>query len=233
MYQLLYERELFSQNMPILPNPIHKRLTHVVNLDDPNIWAECLQEWAQFFQSAMPMAIKNLFIAHHCDTLRYARICNLIYQPQLWRLWQKDYVYLQREAPRTLDVRAGRTILRVKEVLPSDFLLLEDNDGGDYRKHCRHYAPCHLSIEGTVHPELAVVPKGLSCFVCGEKKNNYHAIVWVVLTWLAHDMLEVTLDFSTIWTVEVSSLSRIFYTWCFHQLYSIIMCGFIMLCLPK
>ena len=101
----------------------------------------------------------------------YTRIRSYVYQHQLQRFWQEDYVYLQREAPRTLDIRAGRTILRVKEVLPSDFLLLEDNDDGHCCKHSRHYAPCHLSIEGTIHPELAVVQEGLSCFVCGEEKN--------------------------------------------------------------
>ena len=31
-------------------------------------------------------------------------------------------------------------------------------------------APCHLPIEDTVHPKLAVVPEGHPCFVCGEKK---------------------------------------------------------------
>ena len=65
-YQLVCERE------PIFPSSICKKLAHVVNLDDPNIWKECLQEQAQFFQRAMPMAMKNLFIAQHCDTLRYA-----------------------------------------------------------------------------------------------------------------------------------------------------------------
>jgi hypothetical protein len=71
----------------------------------------------------------------------------------------------------TLDVRAGRTILWVKEVLPSGLLLLEGKNDRERSKHSKNYAPCHLPIEGTVHPELAVVPKGLSCFMCGEKKR--------------------------------------------------------------
>lgn len=40
-----------------------------------------------------------------------------------------DNVYIEREAPTTLDVKAGRTILRVKDVLPSGILLLEAKDG--------------------------------------------------------------------------------------------------------
>jgi hypothetical protein len=48
------------------------------------------------------------------------------------------------------------------------------------------------------------------------KKNGYYILVWSLSMWLAHGMLEATLDFSTIWTMELSSLSRIFDTWCFH-----------------
>ena len=68
-YKLLYGLE------PILPSSIREKLAPVVDLDDPNIWTECLQEWAQFFQRAM----ENLSIAQHCDTLLYARICNGAY----------------------------------------------------------------------------------------------------------------------------------------------------------
>ena len=71
------------------------------------------------------MVMENLSIAQHRDTLRYARIRSGAYRPQLQRFRQGDYVYLQCEAPTTLDVRAGRTILCVKEVLPSDLLLLD------------------------------------------------------------------------------------------------------------
>jgi hypothetical protein len=68
-------------------------------------------------------------------------------------------------------IRAGRTILWVKEVLPSGLLLLEGKDGRECREHSKNCAPCHLSIEGTVHPELDVVLECLPCFVCGEKKR--------------------------------------------------------------
>jgi len=47
---------------------------------------------------------------------------------------------------------------------------------------------CHLPIEGTSHPKLAVVPIGLPCFICGEKKNaaNYCVtIANVVGIWYA------------------------------------------------
>ena len=63
-------------------------------------------------------------------------------------------------------------------------------------------------------------------YVWEEENIYYYAFVWLVSTWLAHDMFAATVDFSTIWTVKLSSLSRISGTWCFHQSYSMIMCGF-------
>ena len=50
--------------------------------------------------------------------------------------------------------------------------------------------------------------------------SGYYAFVLFVSTWLAYAMPgampKATLDFSTIWTMELSSLLRIFGTWCFH-----------------
>ena len=102
----MYGREL------ILPSSIREKLAPIVDLDDPDVWAQCLHDRAKFFQRAMPMAMENLAIAQHRDTLRYARIRSGAYRPSLRRFSKGDYVYLQREAPTTLDVKAGRTILR-------------------------------------------------------------------------------------------------------------------------
>ena len=103
--QLLYGRKL------IFPNFIQKKLAFVVDLDDPNIWTKCLQERAQFFYKAMPMAMKILFIAQHRDKLCYTCICSGVFRPQLQRFRQGDYVYFQYEAPTTLDVRVKCTII--------------------------------------------------------------------------------------------------------------------------
>ena len=59
----------------------------------------------------------------------------------------------------------------MKDVLPSGILLLEGKDGQKCREYAKNCVPCHLRIDGSVHPELAVVPEGLRCFVCGEKKG--------------------------------------------------------------
>ena len=65
----------------------------------------------------------------------------------------------------------GRTILRVKEVLPSVLLLLEGKDSKKCREHSKTCAPCHLPIKSTVHLELAVMLEGFPCFFGGEKKR--------------------------------------------------------------
>ena len=140
-YQLLYGRE------PVLPSTMREKLHHVVDLDDPEVWAQTLQDWAEYFRKAMPMALENLAIAQHRDTLHYARTRSGVYRPQLWRFRVGDYVYLQRKAPTTLDVKAGRTVLRVKDILPSGVLLLEGKDGQECRDNTKNCAPCHLSIE--------------------------------------------------------------------------------------
>ena len=52
------------------------------------------------------MALKNLAISQHRDSLRYARIMSGAYRPQLRWFKVGDYVYLQHEAPMTLDMKA-------------------------------------------------------------------------------------------------------------------------------
>ena len=77
----------------------------------------------------MPMALENLSIAQHRDTLRYATIRGGGYRPQVRRFTPGDYVYLQQAAPTTLDVTAGRVILRIREVKNSEVIVLEGRDG--------------------------------------------------------------------------------------------------------
>jgi hypothetical protein len=77
-------------------------------------------------------------------------------------------VYLQQTAPNTLDVIAGRTILKVREVLPSGVLMLEGPDGMVWKDHVRNCAPYHLpNMDDTVDPSLAIVPAGLQCMLYG------------------------------------------------------------------
>jgi len=119
----------------------------------------------------MSMAMENLSTAQNRNTLHYAYIHSGAYRPQLRRFSEGDYIYLQQEAPTTLDVKAGRAIFRVKDILPNGILLLKGKDERECREYSKNCAPCHLPIKGTVHSELVVVPDGLLCFVCREKKG--------------------------------------------------------------
>jgi hypothetical protein len=124
------------------------------------------------------MALENLSIAQHRDTLRYATIRGGGYRPQVCRFCPGDYVYLQQTAPTTLDVTAGRIILQVREVLGLGVLLLEGRDGKLWMDYTRNCAPCHLPhIDGTVHPSTSHIPTGLRYQLCGNAK---HAATMVI-----------------------------------------------------
>ena len=56
-------------------------LTPVVDLDDPDVWAQCLYDQVEFFKRAMPIAMENLSIAQYRDTLHYACIRSGAYRP--------------------------------------------------------------------------------------------------------------------------------------------------------
>jgi hypothetical protein len=123
LYFLLYGRD------PYLPITIHRESSELVNLDDPEMWLRVCSQRAELFQRVMPTAFENLLIAQHKDTLRYATIRGGGYRPLIRRFHVGDYVYLQQTTPITLDVTAGRTILRVQEVLASRVLMLEGRNG--------------------------------------------------------------------------------------------------------
>lgn len=163
-YQLLFG------TAPRLPSSIPPKLSAVVDLDSPAVWASTLSERAEFFKRAMPEALGNLQVAQHRDGLRYARIRSGGYRPKVRRFEVGDFVYLQREAPTSIDVKAGRTVLQVKEILPSGQLLLHGQDAQEWREFPRNCAPCHLPMNSTVDPELAKISASLKCFTCGEGK---------------------------------------------------------------
>lgn len=75
------------------------------------------------------MAMGNLKVAQHRDTLRYAHTRGPGgWKPKVVQFVVRDSAYLQREMVDTLDARAGTRILRVKEVAPNGVLVLEGSD---------------------------------------------------------------------------------------------------------
>jgi hypothetical protein len=60
--------------LPELPTAIRRKVSGVVQFDNPDVWIQVCAERAELFQRVMPMAFQNLAIAQHRDTLRYATI---------------------------------------------------------------------------------------------------------------------------------------------------------------
>jgi hypothetical protein len=134
-YYLLFGRH------PVLLQAIQANVdTVLANMDNPDTWALVSEQRAELFKKVMPMALENLSIAQHRDTLQYATIRGGGYRPQVRRFRPRVYVYLQQIAPTTLDVTAGRIILRVHEILGSRVLRLEGSDGKLWKDHTRNYA---------------------------------------------------------------------------------------------
>jgi hypothetical protein len=72
----------------------------------------------------MPMVMKNLSIAQHQNTLRYAHTQGGNYKPKVKQCDIGDFVYLQWQPNDILDIFSGCTILRIKAIRPSSVLEL-------------------------------------------------------------------------------------------------------------
>ncbi|CAM6074806.1 unnamed protein product [Sphagnum tenellum] len=73
---------LFGKH-PIPPSSIAAQMDQVMDLDSPTTWARVNAERATLFRRVMPMAMENLSIAQHRDTLRYAHTRGGNYKPKL------------------------------------------------------------------------------------------------------------------------------------------------------
>jgi hypothetical protein len=92
----------------------------------------------------MPMAMENLSIAHHQNTLWYAHTQDESYKPKVKQLDVGDFVYFQRQPNDTLKTSSDHTILRIKAIRPSCVLELQRINGCTIRDHSKNCAPCHL-----------------------------------------------------------------------------------------
>jgi hypothetical protein len=68
-------------------------MDQVVNLDSPSIWAKVIIEKVALFKRVMPMAMENLSIAQHQDTLQYAHTRGGSYKPKVRQFDVGDFVY--------------------------------------------------------------------------------------------------------------------------------------------
>jgi hypothetical protein len=73
---------LFSCHLE-LPTSIQCDVMVVVSLDDLLLWFQACEQRLDLFQCVMPMAMENLAIAQHPDTLHYVTIHGGGYQPRV------------------------------------------------------------------------------------------------------------------------------------------------------
>jgi hypothetical protein len=70
------------------------------------------------------MAMENMSIAQHRNTLRYAHTQGGSYKPKVRQFDVGDFMYLQRQPNDTLDTSSSCTILRIKAIGRSGVLKL-------------------------------------------------------------------------------------------------------------
>jgi hypothetical protein len=139
----------------------------VVDLDNPQIWTEVVEERAKLFQKEMSIAFNNLAIAQHRDTLRYAHKRSGDHVPKLRRFVAGDLFYLKRQKADSMDPRVGSFILRVVSVEPNGQLVLEGRDRKHIHNHVENCAPCHNpNIDLWQNPLLAGEDLNQACQVC-------------------------------------------------------------------
>jgi hypothetical protein len=161
LYFLLFRKH------PIPPSSIATQMDQVVDLDSQATWARFIAERATLFRRVMPMAMENLSIAQHRNTLWYAHTRGGSYKLKVKQFNIGDFVYFQQQPNDTLDTSFGRTILKIKVIRPLCVLELQRVDGRTIRDHSKYCAPYHLSnLDPTIIMSTWIPPLDYPCQVC-------------------------------------------------------------------
>ncbi len=72
-------------------------MDQVVDLDSLATWAKVITKRAALFRRVMLMAMENLSIAQHWNTLWYAHTWGGNYKPKVKQFDVGDFVYFQRQ----------------------------------------------------------------------------------------------------------------------------------------
>jgi len=115
-------------------------MDQVMDLDSPTTWVKVIVERAAIFRRVMPMAMENLSIAQHQDTLQYAHTRGGSYKPKVKQFDVGDFVYLQQPND-ILDISSSCTILRIKAIRLSGVLELQRTNERTVRDHSKNYTP--------------------------------------------------------------------------------------------
>jgi hypothetical protein len=118
------------------------------------------------------MAMENLSIAQHRNTLWYAHTQGGNYKPKVRQFDVGDFVYLQRQPNDTLDTSSSCIILKIKAIRPSGVLELQGVDEHTIWDHSKNYAPYHLpNLDPTIIMSTWILPLDYSCQVCQRTEN--------------------------------------------------------------
>jgi len=110
------------------------------------------------------MAMENLSIAQHQDTLRYTHIGGGSYKPKVRQFDVGDFVYLQQQPNDILDIFFDDTILRIMAIRPSSVLELQRANGRTIQDHSKNCAPCHLpNLDPTIIMLTWIPPLDYPC----------------------------------------------------------------------
>jgi len=113
------------------------------------------------------MAMENLSIAQHRDTLRYAHTQGGSYKYKARQFDVGDFVYLQWQPSDTLDTSFDCTISRIKAIRPSGVLELQKVDQCTIWDHSKNCVPCHLpNLDPTIITSTWTPPLDYPCQVC-------------------------------------------------------------------
>jgi len=113
------------------------------------------------------MAMENLSIAQHRDTLQYAHTRGGNYKPKLKQFNVGDFVYLQRQPNDTLNTSSSCIILRIKAIKPSCVLELQGVNKCTIWDHSKNCAPYDLlNLDPTIIMSTWIPPLDYPCYVC-------------------------------------------------------------------
>jgi hypothetical protein len=142
-------------------------MDQVVDLDTPSTGVRVIAKRAILFKRVMPMAMENLSIVQHGNTLRYAHTQGGSYKLKVRQFAVGDFVYFQRQPNDNLDTSSNCTILRIKVIRPLGVLELQGVDGCTIQDHSKNYAPCHLpNLDPTIIMSTWIPPHDYPCQVC-------------------------------------------------------------------
>ena len=160
--------ELMFACKPELPTAHKEKLLEPLNFDDPELAAQSVLERAKLLEDFIPMAGRNILIARHRDTLRYAKLRSGGYLPSVVKFTVGQFVYV-KDGNDSLHVRARPEILRVVAVKASGVLVLVGKCGTTISVNAVNCAPCHRTIKDQDEsPDIEAFrpQKDYPCAVC-------------------------------------------------------------------